>query len=146
MWVTQAQIDSFTDYTDSGFWSALDAAGKTRVVKLVSARWASFAWKEGKQPELIRKTDTVRKLDESLLAAFALHCVHVATLSGNANISADADDDDPNIMSDVPEYSRNILLTGYVYTDDQFAAFGDQAPVRRSIGLAFTPVTGTATN
>lgn len=123
MWLTQAQINALdTMYPMSSVWTSLAESDKNKVVLQVSSRWEVLPWITGKKPVLTSEDpedgSTERTLDEALMAAFAVHCNEIATSQETSAISEHSvSHDSYAVLSDLPVFTRNVLLGDYVFTD-----------------------------
>ena len=119
-WLTPAQITGLSDTYDMGAqWDTRTADERLKLSNVVSARWASFPWISGSEPEATQTGTRWMSMDESLKSAFAMHLRYLADSAGSPDVKIE-EDDDRQILSDVPRYTRNILLGRYVNTDDRF--------------------------
>jgi len=99
-------------------WVAFTDVEQQRIARIVSHRWESLPWLEGKEPQV---TDAeldpqARTLDNGLMAAFAMHCVHIAERNSVATGEIDENEDD-SLLSDLPVFTRNVLLSEYIQGD-----------------------------
>ena len=139
-WLTTNQITDATKRFPLGpVWAALTAEQKMQVSALVGSRWSAFLWVEGKEPGITTPGLPYRALDNALLGAYAIHMRYIAenNLSAASNPEVEPD---PNVRlyDDLPDYSRNILFGGYVYTSVDRGA--PPVPKPTSGGLVFEPV------
>ena len=122
-WLNNTQVEALsTQYTMGDTWSSLTADERARVARVVSHRWGALPWLTGKEPEVTDATvdANARTLDASLTAAFAMHCVHVAERNQVATGQIDENEDD-SLLSDLPVFTRNVLLSEYVQADGHTA-------------------------
>ena len=141
IWVSNEELDVFEDeYVMGSTWESSLLGQKRKIARTVSARWAALPWLASKEPELVDPDadpqSGERELDDSLLAAFALHCRWIIDNNDNPEAIID-EDDDRQILSDIPRFTRNILLGGYINVNDEFP-WSAERKRRGPVDLGFT--------
>lgn len=125
-WVSEETFKMFSaDFEMGTVWNSATTLQSQRIVNMVSARWASLPWRVGREPVVM--DDGFRDLDEGLLGAFAAHCSFKATTRSGFNLSPSDEREDANILSDIPEFTRNVLLSKYVHAKRDRPTQADQS-------------------
>ena len=108
-----------SDYELGDTFNQLSNDQVVRIVRMVSARWESIIWREGMEPAPDAQVpgDRWDAMDSALRSAFAAHLRFAAERGGSFDIPVE-EQQSPNILSDIPVYTRNILLSKYIVVDD----------------------------
>ena len=123
-WLTAEQIENLSTAHSMGtVWSSLNPEERGVAVGAISARWESFIWLPNMEPVRTAPesdSDFSRTLNNSLMSAFANHVRYLVESNGipdQRDVTPTAANYTPIVrgtMQDVPLFTRNILLSGYV--------------------------------
>ena len=137
-WLNDAQIASLSDvYAMGQIWEGLAAPERLKVVTMVSHRWEALPWNVGEEPEQPESGSTDTRwdsMDDGLKVAFAQHCRYLADANLNPDINPEegSNENERLVLSDVPRFTRNILLGRYVNVDGEFPWSAEQIPTTAS--------------